>query len=72
MLPYSNNYYMNVVHIKRRTKTKKQYNERIGLLTTKITYIKKYFIGVPIKTVHQYGRTYYGQGKKSDDCFLFV
>ncbi|GMN12079.1 hypothetical protein MTsPCn9_08880 [Croceitalea sp. MTPC9] len=63
---------MKLLHVKRQTKTKKYYSKRMGMLTTNVTYIKKYFAGLPIKTIHEYRKTYYGEVKKSEDCFLFV
>ncbi len=44
----------------------------MGELTTKVTYIKRYFMGLPVKTVHKYRETYYGKVKNCDDCILFV
>lgn len=44
----------------------------MGELVTKVTYIKKYFLGLPIKTLHKYRETYYGKVKDCEDCMLFV
>jgi hypothetical protein len=44
----------------------------MGELTTEVTYIKKYFIGMPIKTLQKYRETYYGEVKDCDDCILSV
>ncbi len=63
---------MKIIDIKRKTKTEKRYSRKMGELTTKVTYIKKYFLGFPIKTLHKYRKTYYGEVKNSDDCILFV
>lgn len=63
---------MKLLYIKRKTKTEKRYSAKMGMLTTKVTYIKRYFIGLPIKTMHKYRETYYGQVKSCDDCILFV
>ncbi len=44
----------------------------MGRLTTKVTYIKKYVAGVPVKTLHKYRETYYGEVKDCEACQLFV
>jgi hypothetical protein len=63
---------MKTIYIKRKTKTEKRYSKNMGELITKVTYIKKYFFGLPIKTLHKYRQTYYGEVKNCDDCFLFI
>ncbi|MFT4683817.1 MAG: hypothetical protein ACI9M9_001340 [Flavobacteriaceae bacterium] len=63
---------MKIIDIKRKTKTEKRYSRKMGELTTKVTYIKRYFLGLPIKTLHKYRETYYGEVKNIDDCILFV
>lgn len=63
---------MKILYIKRKTKTEKRHNTKMGKLTTRVTYIKKYLIGIPIKTIHKYRETYYGEVKDCDDCVLFI
>lgn len=63
---------MKIIHIKRETKYEKRYSKKMGELTTKVTYIKKYVFGLPIKTLHKYRETYYGEVKDCNDCMLFV
>ena len=63
---------MKLLYIKRKTKTEKRYSVMMGELTTKVTYIKRYFMGLPIKTMHKYRETYYGNVKNCDDCILFI
>ena len=63
---------MKIIYIKRKTKTEKRYSRKMGELITKVTYIKKYFFGLPVKTLHKYRQTYYGEVKNCDDCFLFI
>lgn len=63
---------MKLIQIKRRTRTEKRYSPKMGKLTTKVTYIKKYIAGVPVKTLHKYRETYYGEVKDCDVCQLFV
>jgi hypothetical protein len=63
---------MKIIYIKRNTQIEKQSNTIIGELITKVTYIRKYFLGLPIKTLHKYRETYYREVKNYDDCILFV
>ncbi len=63
---------MKLVQVKRRTRSEKRYSPRMGKLTTKVTYIKKYVAGIPVKTLHKYRETYYGEVKDCDACQLFV
>jgi len=63
---------MKLLYIKRKTKTEKRYSNNMGMLTTKVIYIKKYFLGLPLKTMHKYRETYYGQVKSCEDCSLFI
>jgi hypothetical protein len=63
---------MKLVQVKRNTKTEKRYSTKMGKLTTRVTYIKKYVMGVPVRTLHKYRETYYGEVKDCDDCVLFV
>jgi hypothetical protein len=63
---------MKIINIQRNTKTEKRYSMKMGELTTKVTYIKKHFLGLPVKTLHKYRETYYGEVKDCDDCVLFI
>jgi len=63
---------MKIIYIKRETNSEKRYSVKMGELTTKVTSIKKYLLGFPIKTIHEYRRTYYGQVKNTKDCMLFI
>ncbi len=63
---------MKIIDIKRKTKTEKRYSRKMGELTTKVTYINKHFFGLPIKTLHKYRETYYGEVKNCNECILFV
>ncbi len=65
-------FYMKFLYIKRKMKTEKQYSFKMGELTTKVTYIKRYFLGLPIKTIRKYRETYYGEVKNYGDCALFI
>lgn len=63
---------MKIIEIKRKTKTEKRYSKKMGELTTRVTYVKKYFLGLPVKTLHKYRETYYGEVKDCNDCILFI
>ncbi len=63
---------MKLLYIKRKTKTENRFSQKMGRLITKVTYIKKYFLGLPVKTIHKYRETYYGEVKNCDDCHLYI
>ena len=63
---------MKVFEVKRATQYEKRYSTKMGELTTKVTYIKKYFLGHPIRTLHKYRETYYGEVKDCKDCNLLA
>jgi hypothetical protein len=63
---------MKLLYIKRKTKTENRFSQKMGRLITKVTYIKKYFLGFPIKTLHKYRETYYGEVKNCEDCHLYI
>jgi hypothetical protein len=59
---------MKLIHIKRQTRTEKRFSPKMGKLYTNVTYIKKHFLTIPIKTLHKYRETYYGEIKDCKDC----
>lgn len=61
---------MKLISIKRETKPEERYTPKMGLLHTQVTYIKKQFLSIPIKTLHKYRETYYGEIKDCEDCNL--
>lgn len=63
---------MKILYIKRKTTHEKRYSVAMGKLTTKVTYIKLYLLGLPLKTIHKYRETYYGEVKDCNECLLFV
>lgn len=63
---------MKIIQIKRKTISEKRYSPKMGQLDTKVTYIKKYMFGMPVKTLHTYRVTYYGEVKDCSDCSLFI
>ena len=63
---------MKLISVKRKTRYEKRFSPKMGKLTTKVTYVKKYLLGLPIDTVHKYRATYYGEIKSCEDCNLFI
>ena len=61
---------MKLISIKRETKPEERFTPKMGLLQTRVTYIKKQFLNIPIKTIHKYRETYYGEVKDCEDCNL--
>ncbi|WP_186992174.1 hypothetical protein [Constantimarinum furrinae] len=61
---------MKLISVKRRTKNEKRFTQKMGMLTTKVVYIKKAFLSIPYKTLHKYRETYYGEMKDCDDCAI--
>jgi len=59
---------MKLSKIKRETKYEKRYSVTMGELTTQVTYIKRYILGLPVRTLHKYRETYYGKVKDCKDC----
>ena len=63
---------MKLVSVKRQTKSEKRFTEKMGMFTTNVIYIKKTFLSFPIKTLHKYRETYYGEVKDCDECRITV
>jgi len=61
---------MKLISIKRETKNEERFTPKMGVLQTKVTYIKKQFLNLPYKTLHKYRETYYGEIKDCEDCVL--
>lgn len=61
---------MKLISIKRETKPEERFTPKMGLLQTRVTYIKKQFLNLPYKTLHKYRETYYGEIKDCNDCNL--
>lgn len=61
---------MKLIAVKRQTKTEKRFSSKMGKLYTDVTYIKKYILNIPVKTIHKYRETYYGEVKDCQDCNL--
>ncbi|MBC6997109.1 hypothetical protein [Cytophaga sp. FL35] len=61
---------MKLIYIQRNTKQEKRFTEKMGILYTNVTYVKKAFLGIPLKTLHTYRKTYYGEVKSCVDCSM--
>ena len=62
---------MKLINVKRETKLEKRFTPKMGELYTNVTYIKKkVFNLIPLKTLHTYRETYYGEIKDCRDCEL--
>ena len=61
---------MNLVSVKRKTKTEKRFTQEMGMFTANVVYIQKTFLRIPFKTVHKYRETYYGEIKDCNDCVI--
>ena len=42
----------------------------MGILYTRVTYIKEVIFGIPVRTLHKYRETYYGEIKDCSECNL--
>lgn len=58
--------------VKRKTKLEKRYSTKMGELITTVVYVKYYLFGVPLKTIHSYRETYYGEIKSCDTCNIYA
>ncbi len=63
---------MKLISVKRKTNPEKRHSVKMGELYTRVTYIKMYLLGLPLKTLHKYRETYYGEVKDCDECRLSV
>ena len=61
---------MRFIKVRRTTKSEKRYHKKMGILTTRVTYIKKYAGLFPLKTIHKYRKTYYGEVKDCQNCTI--
>ncbi|WP_235294315.1 hypothetical protein [Portibacter lacus] len=59
---------LRILSVKRRRKLETRYHPKMGVLLTKVTYIKKTILGIPFKTLHKYRETYFGEIKDCKDC----
>ncbi|SKB84327.1 hypothetical protein SAMN05660866_03550 [Maribacter arcticus] len=63
---------MKFIYIKRQSITKELYRTQTGLRNSKVTSITKYFMGIPIKQIHNYKQIYYGRKNNAIEKMLFI
>ncbi len=63
---------MKIIYIKRQSKVREIYTTRLGKLNSKVTYIKKYFLGVRIMTIHKCTHTFFTKKNNRIEKMLFV
>lgn len=61
---------MKLISVKRKTVVEYRYTPKMGKLQTRVTYIKKKVLNIPVQTLHKYRETYYGKIKDCSDCNL--
>jgi len=55
--------------VKRKSVFENRHHKKMGLLKGRVTRIKLYLFGIiPIRTIHEYRETYYGEIKDIKDC----
>ncbi|MEP2281060.1 hypothetical protein [Maribacter sp.] len=63
---------MKLFYIRRESNTKELYRTRNGLKKSKVTSITKYFMGIPIKTLHTYRQIYHRRKNNAVEKMLFI
>lgn len=63
---------MKLFYIKRQSVTKELYRTKTGLKNSKVTSITKYFLGIPIKQLHNYKQIYYRRKNNAVEKMLFI
>jgi hypothetical protein len=61
---------MQFVSVRRKTKKEKRFSRDMGILTTNVVYIQKTLLNIPVKTLHKYRETYYGEVKDCEECSI--
>lgn len=61
---------MKLIEVKRKTTYENRYHKKMGRLKSKVIRVRLTFLGIPIKTLHKYRETYYGEIKDVEDCIL--
>lgn len=61
---------MKLISVKRKTVVEDRYTPKMGKLQTRVTYIKRKVLNIPVQTIHKYRETYYGEVKDCVDCNL--
>jgi len=58
------------MRVSRKTRAEQRYSPGMGVLETKVTYIRRTLAGIPFRTIHKYRETYYGKIKDCKQCEL--
>lgn len=62
---------MNLLKVKRKTETQTRFTKQMGALSCQVTSIWITLLGlIPLKRLHVYRDTYYGEVKDLEDCNL--
>ena len=54
--------------IKRRTRQEARFHPKMGALSTNVTRIQQTIFGIPVRTLHKYRETYFGEVKDCKEC----
>ncbi|SIQ90178.1 hypothetical protein [Maribacter ulvicola] len=63
---------MKFIYIKRESNIKELYRTQTALKKAKVTSITKYFMGIPIKTIHTYRQIYHRRKNNAIEKMLFI
>ena len=62
---------MKIISIQRKTQYENRYSKAMGQFRAKVTSIKLVLFNlIPLRTLHRYRETYYGEVKDCTDCSL--
>jgi len=62
---------MKFIKVKKKSRFENRYHKSMGMVKCRVTRIKYYLFGIiPLKTIHSYRETYYGEVKDIEDCKL--
>lgn len=60
-----------MIRVRRKTKYENRYHPKMGRIKTRVTRVYQTLFGViPIKKLHHYRGTYYGEVKDVSECKL--
>lgn len=63
---------MKFIQIRRKTTYQKRSSRKMFEIITRITYVKRYLLGLPIKTILKTKEMYFEDKKICKDTMLFV
>jgi len=59
-----------LIQVQRRSRLENRYHPDMGRLQCQVTRIYLSFLGIPVRILHKYRETYYGEVKSLDACAL--